>query len=273
MDLLKKQCRAVREITDFVPRAALTLGSGLGELEKDLEIECAIDYQDIPGFPVSTAPGHKGRLVFAKISGVNTVIMQGRVHLYEGYSPSEVVNYVRLVKLLGAKELILTNAAGGINENFKPGDFMIITDHISSFVPSPLIGRNCDELGKRFPDMTSAYSPLLCDALEESAKKAGAGIHRGVYIQLPGPQFETPAEIRMCRTLGADAVGMSTVCEAIAAAHCSLPVCALSCITNYAAGITGKPLTSGEVNETAGAVSAQFNSIIKDVIKKTCNYD
>ena len=197
-------------------------------------VPASINYADIEGFPVSTVKGHKGRFVFAHVEGVPMVIMQGRVHYYEGYPMSDVVLPTRLMGLLGAKKIILTNAAGCVNYNFKPGDFMLITDHITTAVPNPLIGENIDELGTRFPDMSEVYAPELQEKVRKAAEKLQVPLQEGVYMQFTGPSYETPAEIRMCRTWGGDAAGMSTACEAVAANHMGMKVCGISCITNLA---------------------------------------
>ena len=207
---LMKCYKSVREKTDFVPEAALILGSGLGDYADDLKIEASINYADIEGFPVSTVKGHKGRFVFAHVEGVPMVIMQGRVHYYEGYKMSDVVLPTRLMGMLGAKKILLTNAAGGCNPSYKAGDFMMITDHITTGVPSPLIGPNIDELGTRFPDMSEVYSKRLQDVIRKCAAECGVEIQEGVYVQFTGPNYETPAEIRLAQSWGGDAVGMST---------------------------------------------------------------
>lgn len=257
---------SVREKTDFKPDAALILGSGLGDYADGLEIEQTIEYSEIEGFPVSTVKGHKGRFIFAHVNGVPVVIMQGRVHYYEGYPMSDVVLPTRLMGLLGAKKIILTNAAGGVNFNFKPGDFMLITDHITTAVPSPLIGANLDELGTRFPDMSEVYSLELQEKVRAAAAKLNIPLQEGVYMQFTGPNYETPAEIRMCRIWGGDAAGMSTACEAMAANHMGMKVCGISCITNLAAGMSKEKLSHKEVQETADRVSAQFKQLITELI-------
>lgn len=264
--VLKKALESVRRVTDFVPRTALVLGSGLGSLAEEIDIETEISYGSITGFPVSTVEGHKGRLVLGYMEGAPVVIMQGRVHMYEGYSPRDVVMPVRLMKMLGAETLLLTNAAGGVNTNFAPGDLMVIRDHISFFVPSSLIGENVEEMGQRFPDMSSVYSAELTEKLLKKGKELDISLKEGVYCQLTGPQYETPAEIRAVRALGADAVGMSTACEAIAANHCALKVCGISCITNMAAGVSEKPLSHAEVQETADRISHTFKTIVKEFV-------
>ena len=264
---LQKCVDCIRKITDFKPQTALVLGSGLGSyVDNRVDIADIVEYKDIDGFPISTVSGHMGRFVFGYVGGTPVVIMQGRVHFYEGYDMPQVVLPARVMGLLGAKTLILTNAAGGINESFRPGDIMMITDHISSFVPSPLAGKNIDELGTRFPDMSEVYSRRLQNIIISAAKEQGIPLQSGVYVQLSGPNYETPAEIRMCRTLGADAVGMSTACEATAARHMGLEVCALSCITNMAAGITGDKLTHEEVRQTAKRASNNFERLITAII-------
>ena len=264
---LKKCYESVREKTDFVPEIALILGSGLGDYADSLEIEQSIEYTEIEGFPVSTVKGHKGRFVFAHIDGKPVVIMQGRVHYYEGYPMTDVVLPTRLMGLLGAKKLILTNAAGGVNYDFKPGDFMMITDHITTAIPNPLIGPNLDELGTRFPDMSEVYNLELQEKIKAAAKKLNIPLKEGVYMQFTGPSYETPAEIRMCRTWGGDAAGMSTACEAMAANHMGMKVCGISCITNLAAGMSKEKLNHKEVQETADRVSVQFKQLVTELIR------
>lgn len=257
---------SIREKTDFQPETALILGSGLGDYADGIKVEATVDYADIEGFPVSTVAGHKGRFVFGYVGEVPMVIMQGRVHYYEGYPISDVVLPTRLMGMLGAKKLFLTNAAGGINESFPPGTLMMITDHIATAVPNPLIGSNIEELGTRFPDMSEVYSKRLQDVIRGCAKQCGIAIREGVYVQLTGPSYETPAEIRMCRSFGGDAVGMSTACEAIAARHMGMEVCGISCITNLAAGLSKEKLSHKEVQETADRVSADFKKLVTQVI-------
>lgn len=258
---------SVKEKVDFKPKAALILGSGLGEYIQEMKVVQTLDYSQIQGFPVSTVPGHKGRFVFGYVGDVPVVAMQGRVHYYEGYSISDVVLPTRLMKLMGAEVLFLTNAAGGVNFDFKAGDLMMITDQIGFFVPSPLIGPNIDELGLRFCDMSHVYDLDLQQVIRNAAGKLGIDLKEGVYIQLTGPAFETPAEVRMCRTLGADAVGMSTACEAIAANHMGMKICGISCISNLGCGMTENPLTHEEVQETADRVAPLFRSLVTESIK------
>ena len=253
---------SVREKVDFKPRVALVLGSGLGNYGEQIKISQVMDYHEIEGFPVSTVPGHKGRFLFGYVDDVPVVAMQGRVHYYEGYPMTDVVLPIRLMKLLGAGILFLTNAAGGVNPEFSAGDFMLIKDQIASFVPSPLIGENLEELGPRFCDMSEVYDKDLQEIIRKTAKDLGIPLREGVYIQLTGPNFETPAEVKMCRTLGADAVGMSTACEGIAANHMGMKICGISCISNLACGLTDQPLSHQEVQETADRVAPLFEKLV-----------
>lgn len=263
------RCRdQIRSRTSFEPHIALVLGSGLGSYGEKMEITDTIAYKDIDGFPVSTVPGHQGRYLFGYLNGVPIAAMQGRVHYYEGYAMSDVVLPVRLMGLLGAGKLILTNACGGVNFAFRPGDLMLIKDHISTNVPSPLIGANIEELGPRFPDMSHVYSPRLQELIRASAAELHIPLKEGVYMQFSGPQYETPAEICMARTLGADAVGMSTVCEAIAAHHMGMEVCAISCITNLAAGMLDQPITHEEVGAAAAKAEKNFSELVSEIIKR-----
>ena len=230
-----------------------------------------LDYSEIKGFPVSTVPGHKGRFLFGYVADVPVVAMQGRVHFYEGYSMADVVLPVRLMKLMGAEILFLTNASGGVNESFAPGDLMMITDQISDFVPSPLIGRNIEELGTRFPDMSHIYDEDIQRILRESAKSLGISLKEGVYLQFTGPNYESPAEIRMSRILGADAVGMSTACEAVAANHMGMKICGISCISNMAAGISKQPLNHKAVQEAAERAAPLFKALVTESICRMGN--
>ncbi len=269
---LSKICDHIKSKVNFTPEIALILGSGLGDFAKNIKISYTLPYQDIPGFPRSTVPGHKGQFVFGYIGDAPVVIMQGRIHYYEGYPIADVVLPTRIMHLLGAEVLFLTNAAGGINPDFSAGDLMMITDHISNFVPSPLIGKNIDELGTRFPDMSHIYNPLLRDILFKTAQEQGIDLKKGVYIQLTGPNFESPAEIRMCKSLGADAVGMSTACEAMAAMHMGMKICGVSVISNMAAGISPNPLTHEEVQETADKTAPIFKKFVYKAIENIYNY-
>ena len=258
----------IRTLTDFTPSIAIILGSGLGGFAEKIDAEKIIDYGDIPTFPTSTVPGHEGRFIMGTVNGVKVIAMQGRVHFYEGYDMRDVVLPIRVMKVLGAKKLIITNAAGGINTSFSAGELMLISDHISSFVPSPLVGENLEELGTRFPDMSHVYSPRLLELARESAKELGILLHEGVYVQTSGPNYEPPAEIKMYKTLGADAVGMSTACEATAANHAGMEICAVSCISNLAAGISKTPLTHAEIKIAAEKAGADFEKLITDLIIK-----
>ena len=258
----------IRDRIPFVPRVAAVLGSGLGELADEIVQESVIRYEEIPDFPVSTVQGHAGRFVFGKIGGVPAVLMQGRVHYYEGYSMEDVVLPVRLMRRMGAEILVLTNASGGLHKEYGAGSLMMITDQISSFVPSPLIGPNAGSFGTRFPDMSSIYDPELQEVLRSTAKELGITLYEGVYVQASGPQYESPAEIRMFRAMGADAVGMSTTVEAVAAVHAGMRVCGVSCICNPAAGISDKPLSHKEVQEAADAAGPRFRLLMKESIQK-----
>lgn len=259
---LEKIYASVEKKISFRPEAALILGSGLGNFAEKVQIVETLDYKDIEGFPVSTVPGHKGRFLFGYVEDVPMVIMQGRVHYYEGYSMKEVTLPIRLMKLMGAKVLFLTNASGGINTEYHAGDFMLMEDHISSFIPSPLIGPNDEDMGPRFPDMSDVYKKEIREIIRRVAKEENIPLQEGVYVQFTGPAYETPAEIRMARLLGADAVGMSTVCEAIVANHMGMAVCGISCITNMASGILPQPLSHTEVQETADRVAPLFERLV-----------
>lgn len=265
-DKLLKCYESVKANIDFQPKVALVLGSGLGNYAETIKIEATLDYDDIEGFPVSTIPGHKGRFVFGYVGDVPVVIMQGRVHYYEGYPIQDVVLPARLMKMMGAEVLFLTNAAGGVNFDFSAGDLMLITDHISTFVPSPLIGENIAELGTRFPDMSDVYDKELRALIVKKAEELNIPLKQGVYLQLTGPAYESPAEVRMCRLLGADAVGMSTACEAVAANHMKMKICGISCISNLACGMTEQPLSHTEVQEAADKVAPLFQKLVTEAI-------
>ncbi|MCI5954032.1 MAG: purine-nucleoside phosphorylase [Lachnospiraceae bacterium] len=266
-DKLLSCYECVRKKTDFEPEIAIVLGSGLGDYAEAIRVEYELPYSEIEGFPVSTVPGHAGKFIFGYIDEIPVVCMKGRVHYYEGYPITDVVLPARLMKLMGAKILFLTNAAGGVNTSFHAGDLMLIKDHISVFAPNPLIGANIDELGVRFPDMSTVYDVELQRIIKKAAKDNGIFLQEGVYAQLTGPSFESPAEIRMMRILGCDAVGMSTVVEAIAANHMGMKICGISCISNLAAGMTVNPLTHEEVQEAADMAAPNFKKLVTESVK------
>lgn len=266
MNDLQNALAYIRTRTDFVPQIAIVLGSGLGGFAERVDVQTAVDYTDIPGFPHSTVAGHAGRFLFGTLGSVPVVLMQGRVHYYEGYTMQQVVMPIRLMRLLGANILLLTNAAGGINPAFHAGDLMCITGQIASFVPSPLIGPNDDSLGVRFPDMSHIYDETLADCIRSVASELHIPLQNGVYVQTTGPQYESPQEIRMYGLLGADAVGMSTACEAVAAVHAGLRVCGISCISNLAAGISPVPLSHAEVQQTADRTAPLFRSLVENAV-------
>lgn len=258
----------IQKKVNFHPKVALVLGSGLGDYGDNIDIRYRVDYAEIDNFPISTVEGHQGRFLFGYIKDVPVVVMQGRIHYYEGYSMSDVVLPIRLMHLMGAEILMLTNSSGGLNPDFVPGDLMMITDQISTFVPSPLIGKNIDELGTRFPDMTHIYDRSLQQMIRDVAKDMDFSLKEGVYIQFTGPNYESPAEVRMARLLGADAVAMSTACEAVAAKHMGMKICGISCISNMAAGITGQPLSHEEVKAAGERVAPVFSKLVTESIVK-----
>lgn len=264
-----------KEAADFIASKldasdaiGLVLGSGLGELGNEIEDPIIVDYADIPNFPKTTVPGHKGRLICGKLNGAKVLCMQGRFHFYEGHDMKTVAMPTRVMKLLGVKALILTNAAGGCNKTFKPGTLMFIDDFINYMGDNPLYGPNADEFGPRFPDMTKAIDPEYNALGKKVAEELGIEVRSGVYMGFRGPNFETPAEIRFAQSIGADAVGMSTVPEILAARHCGLRVIGISCITNMAAGMTGAELTHEEVQETADMVKEQFKTLIREIVSR-----
>ncbi len=257
---------AVRARTALVPRAGIVLGSGLGSLADGLEDPVSIGFDELPGWPAATAPGHAGRLLLGHLSGVPVAMLQGRFHVYEGNDPGLVVQPVLLFRRLGARVVVLTNAAGGVNPAFGPGTLMLITDHLNLTGRTPLIGPNADELGPRFADMTDVWAPHLRDGLRAAAAAEGVAIAEGIYAGLLGPTFETPAEVRMLRTLGADAVGMSTVLEAIAARWTGLEVCGVSLVTNAGAGYTGQPLSHEEVLAAGDEAGPRLARVIRRFI-------
>jgi len=264
---------SIREAADYIgtrtsirPEIGLVLGSGLGVLADSILNATTIDYGDIPHFPVSTVEGHAGELLIGTLAGKPVLLMKGRFHMYEGYGPETVSFPVRVMKALGVKTLLVTNAAGGINASFKPGDLMLISDHINFMFKNPLIGPNDPEVGVRFPDMSEAYSKRLRALARRVGESLGVTFQEGVYAGLLGPTYETPAEIRMLRTLGADAVGMSTVPETIAARHSGIEVLGISCISNMAAGMLDQPLSHHEVMETAELVKETFIRVVNGIV-------
>ncbi len=259
---------SVKAKVNFEPKVALILGSGLGNYGEKIKVVQTLDYHEIDGFPVSTVQGHKGQFIFGYIGEVPVVCMQGRVHYYEGYAMEDVVLPTRLMKMMGAKVLFLTNAAGGILQGMRPGDLMLITDQIASFVPSPLIGENIKELGTRFPDMSNIYDKDLQQIVRKHAAINDIPIREGVYIQFTGPQYESPSEIAMSRLLGAGAVGMSTACEAVAANHMGMKIVGISLISNLAAGLSTVPLTHEEIQASAKETEPKFQKLVTETIKE-----
>ena len=267
-EMVERCYESIKDRLPFQPQVALILGSGLGDYGDHIEVVSTLDYHDIEGFPVSTVSGHKGRFLFGYVGKVPVVCMQGRVHYYEGYPIQQVVLPTRLMRRMGAEVLFLTNAAGSVNFDYEAGDFMMITNQISNMVPSPLIGENADELGVRFPDMSEIYDKDLRELIRATAKEIGVNLREGVYMQLTGPNFETPAEVRMCRILGADACGMSTACEAIAANHMGMKICGISCISNLGCGMSDEPLSDEDVKITANRVAPLFRALVTGTIEK-----
>ena len=266
MTMIDESAGYIKDHIKGKPEIAVILGSGLGPLATQIENPIVMKYTEIPHFKASTVPGHAGKFIFGYVNGVPVVCMKGRVHYYEGYPISDVVLPARLMKLMGAEILFLTNASGGINPQFGAGSFMLITDHISCFAPNPLVGPNEEELGCRFPDMSAVYDKDLQDTIRKTAKACDIPLKEGIYVQLTGPSFESPAEIKMLRTLGADAVGMSTVVEAIAANHMGMKICGISCVANLAAGMTDNPLTHEEVQEAANKAAPLFCRLVTESI-------
>ena len=267
MEQIRESVDCLRQAFPMGAELGIVLGSGLGPLADELTDAAAIPFAEVPHFARSTAPDHAGRLVCGTLAGKRVLCMQGRLHGYEGLSPAEVVYPIRVMKAFGLRSVILTNAAGGINLDFAQGDLMVIDDHINFTGLSPLTGPNDPELGPRFNDMCYAYPRALRALADRAAKDCGIVLRHGVYVGVNGPQYETPAEIRMFRTMGGDAVGMSTVFETIAAAHCGLPVLALSMITNAAAGVTGEPLSDEEVKEIAARQGEKFCRLIRRIVE------
>lgn len=269
LDDYKKAAEVVSaRLGDFRPEIAMVLGSGLGGLADLAENSVAIPYGEIPGFQTSTAPGHKGQLVFGTLMGRRIAVMQGRLHAYEGYSFEEVCFPLRVLRLLGCEKLVITNASGGVNLAFQVGDICLITDHMKFFMDSPLRGQNLPEFGVRFPDSTHLYTPRLQEIARQTAKAQGLSLVEGVYMYFPGPSYETPAEIRAIRTLGGDVVGMSTVPEVIAASHAGMEVLGFSLVSNAAAGITGEALSEQEVLDAAEAAKERFSRLICGCVER-----
>ena len=264
----KKCYESISEKINFKPKVAIVLGSGLGNYADDIQVEAELDYSEIEDFPISTVPGHAGKFIFGYVKGIPVVCMKGRIHYYEGYPISDVVLPIRLMKLMGAEILFLTNASGGINAEYNAGDFMLIQDHISCFAPNPLVGKNIEEFGTRFPDMSHVYDRKLIEIIRHSARENEILLREGIYLQLTGPSFESPAEIRMLRMMGADAVGMSTVVEAITANHLGMKICGISCVCNLAAGMTENPLTHEEVQEAANQAAPKFKKLITESVSR-----
>lgn len=255
------------KIKGFKPEIGIILGSGLGDFADSFD-SITISYNDIPGFEKSAVQGHKGQLVFAEVNGKKVVMMQGRYHFYEGYSMQTVTYPVKVMKKLGVKTLIVTNAAGAVSGEYTPGDLMFITDHINFMGTNPLMGKNDDSLGTRFPDMSEVYSKDLIEKAVKIADKLNISYQKGVYVATTGPSYETPAEIKMFRLLGGNAVGMSTAPEAIVANYCGLKVLGISCLTNYAAGVSDSPLNHQEVIDTANKVKESFKNLLAEFIKE-----
>jgi len=267
---LQQQIRAAADYilshVAYRPAIGMVLGSGLGDFADTLEDAVRIPYAEIPNFPVPTAPGHVGALVFGKKQGREVVVLQGRIHFYEGLSQKEITLPVRVLAAIGVKKLVLTNAAGGVNTSFAPGTLMMISDHINFSGANPLIGPNLDDFGPRFPDVTDLYTKALRHTVKEAAAQAGIAVQEGVYMMFSGPNYETPAEVRMAKIVGADAVGMSTVPEALIAGHCGMEVIGISCITNIAAGLSDQKLDHSEVLEIANRVHDTFRRLLEVVL-------
>ncbi|GAA0723587.1 purine-nucleoside phosphorylase [Clostridium malenominatum] len=265
---IKESVEFVKSKINITPKIGVILGSGLGDLAEEIEGKVCVKYEDIPNMPKSTVAGHAGQFVFGKLQGKDVVMMQGRIHFYEGHPMEVLALPIHIMKYMGIETLIVTNAAGGVNKEFTPGNLMIIEDHINFAFGNPLIGRNEEEIGPRFPDMSNSYDKDLIKLVENIGRELNTELKKGVYMMFTGPTYETPAEVKMARILGADAVGMSTVSDVIAARHCGLKVLGISCITNMAAGILDQPLCHSEVIETSNRVKSTFTSLIKEIIKQ-----
>ena len=267
-DTLEMCALQIRELTDFEPEYAIVLGSGLGDYADQIEVVDEIPYSMIFGFPESTAPGHEGTLIFGNYAGKKLVLLKGRIHYYEGYSMYDVVLPIRTMYMIGVKTVILANAVGAINEDYNVGDFVVVEDHISSFVPSPLIGENIEDLGTRYTDMTHVYDEEMRGMLIQIGEELGIPVHSGIYVQTTGPQYETPAEIRMYRSLGADVVGMSAAVEAIAARHMGMKLCSICCITNMGAGMEDVELSHSDVQDRSKESSEKFTQLIRALLER-----
>lgn len=268
LKIIEAAVKIIKERIDFEPEVGMILGSGLGDYAERIENPISIPYSEIPDFPVSTVAGHKGQFIIGDCMGKKVIAMQGRVHFYEGYSMKMITLPIRIMKRIGVKKVLLTNAAGGVNKSFDPGTLMIINDHINYSGANPLRGENFEEDGPRFPDLTTVYNKDFISGLKEAAARRDIKLEEGVYMMFQGPNYETPAEVRMARLLGADAVGMSTVPEAIVCAHCGIPVLGISCITNFGAGILEQPLNHQEVVETAARVKATFEEVVGIILRE-----
>jgi len=264
---LREACKVIEARGGETPDIALILGSGLNSLAEELEKAISISYGDLPGFSVSTAPGHTSQMVIGDLEGHRIMALKGRFHYYEGYEMAQIIHPIRLLKVLGCSRLLLTNAAGAVNRSFSAGNLMLITDHINFTGQNPLIGKNAEDFGPRFPDMSECWSGELNQIFRNAAANRGIQLREGVYVWFTGPSFETPAEIRMVSIIGGDAVGMSTVPEAIIAAHCGIQTAGISCISNMAAGILDRPITAEEVIETGASASADFKALIKEFLR------
>lgn len=267
MNKIRESVSYIESKLNFKPEIGVILGSGLGDMADTIEEKTVIKYSEIPNFPVSTVQGHKGQFVIGKLKGKNVIMMQGRFHFYEGYDIQTLALPIYVMKNLGVETLMVTNAAGGANTSFKPGDLMIIKDHINFSGDNPLIGKNDEEIGPRFPDMSEAYNREYAKVVKNIGGKLGLKLQEGVYMMFSGPTYETPSEVKLARLLGADAVGMSTVPEVIAARHCGMKVIGISCITNMAAGILDQPLNHEEVMETSAKVKKDFTALVENIIE------
>lgn len=265
---IKDAAKFIEERISSKPKVGLILGSGLGVLADEIQTPVKINYENIPGFPISTVEGHAGQLVIGELEGITVLAMQGRFHYYEGYGLNEVTFPVRVMHAIGIETVIVTNAAGGVNKSFTPGNLMLITDHINNAGANPLIGPNDDQIGVRFPDMSTAYTPSYQEIVREAAKDLDIHLQEGVYVWNSGPSYETPAEVRMLEKLGGDAVGMSTVPEVIVARHAGMNVLGISCITNMAAGILNQPLSHEEVIETTEQAKEDFLNLVKNIVNR-----